>query len=73
MVIDGGVEVSQMERELARRMHKYDKKLLLVVNKSDKKQSNDSIEKLGITEKYTVSSTTKQGISELREIIFSHF
>lgn len=71
-VCDGTVGITQEDRELAKLLHKLDKRVVLVVNKIDTSVAQAQMyefERLGFTPLITISAQHGIGISDLFEAI----
>lgn len=72
LVVDGSVPLAQADKELARKLHKTGKPLILAVNKADKTkllQPEGEFAKLGIKTTLQVSAHQGDGCDELVETI----
>lgn len=72
LVCDGSVGLLPEDREISQLLHKFGKKVLLVVNKADTKQATENeheFVQLGHDEMFKLSALHGRGIAELLETI----
>ena len=71
-VIDGAVGLLPEDRELARLLRSYGKKVFLIVNKSDRRETADNmaeLEQLGFKHTFALSAQHAKGIGDLLEAL----
>lgn len=73
VVIDAGVPVSQLDKDVAKSALKTGHPVILAVNKLDQSKGNipDEVKKLGIKTIVGTSAAHRQGIDELADAIFA--
>lgn len=74
-VCDGSIGVVPEDRQIARMLHKLKKSVLLIVNKTDTRQSQEYLhdfERLGFPERIEISALHSKGILDILEGILRH-
>lgn len=72
LVVDGRIGVTKEDREIAQLLHKLDKKVFLIVNKIDSKQSDeyaDEFRQLGFKTIIRVSAEHARGIGDILDLL----
>lgn len=75
-VVDGKEGLTSMDREVASYIRKFGKKIILVVNKMDAKQSRDHMYdfyELALGEPYVISAEQNRGIGDLLDATIESF